>query len=189
MKTISTVNLIDLLPISKKNDREAILYLAITQEILKKHIINNMKALVSLDRIDFLEEELVDLLAEELHVDFYDIKSSLAEKRNLVKSSISTHMIKGTPQSINTVLNVFFKGAKLMEWFEYGGEPGWFKIDISDATITQDITTVLQMIESTKRKSQWIQELTKNGKAELNLNFASGIYTHKEKILTGDFII
>ncbi|MGL4903564.1 MAG: phage tail protein I [Cetobacterium sp.] len=187
MKTIFNTNLIDLLPISKKNDKETILYLEIAQEILKTHVIENMKFLVSLDRIDTLEEKLVDLLAEELHVDFYDIKSSLTEKRKLVKSSILTHMIKGTPYSINTILNIFFKGARLKEWFEYDGEPGWFKIDISDATITQDIETVLQMIESTKRKSQWIQELIKNGKAELNLNFASGIYTHKEKILIGDF--
>ncbi|MGL5624100.1 hypothetical protein, partial [Cetobacterium sp.] len=97
------------------------------------------------------------------------------------------HMKKGTVGAINTLLGTFFKGAKVDQWHEVGLEPGYFNINISDASINESIEDILKMVETTKKKSQHIKELTKNGKAELNLNFASGIYTHKEKILTGDF--
>ena len=51
-------------------------------------------------RIDELPENVLDLLAWQLHADFYDLAGTLSMKREAVKSSILWHMHKGTEWAI-----------------------------------------------------------------------------------------
>ena len=185
MKTIFDESLLNLAPKLAKDKYEDVF--RVCEILIQKYLVNQLKRLVHFDRIDEMEELELDLLSKELHIDYYNPKYTLEEKRKVCKDSIQTHMKKGTVGDINPLLGTFFKGAKVDQWHEVGLEPGYFNINISDASINESIEDILKMVETTKKKSQHIKELTKNGKAELNLNFASGIYTHKEKILTGDF--
>ena len=187
MKTIFDESLLNLAPKLAKDKYEDVF--KVCEILIQKYLINQLKRLVHFDRVDEMEEFELDLLSKELHIDYYNPKYTLEEKRKVCKDSIQTHMKKGTVGAINTLLGTFFKGAKVDQWHEVGLEPGYFNINISDASINESIEDILKMVETTKKKSQHIKELTKNGKAELHLNYASGIYTHKEKILTGDFRI
>ena len=73
--------------------------------------------------------ELVDELAWQFHVDYYDKNADFEVKRNLVKQSIRIHQKKGTPQAVIDLLNTAFPtDTLLLEWFDYGGKPYHFKV-------------------------------------------------------------
>ncbi len=50
-----------------------------------------MNSVLIYSRFDELPEELVDILAYDLHVDWYDYNYPLEAKRDLVKNSVKVH--------------------------------------------------------------------------------------------------
>ena len=90
--------------------------------------------------IDQLDSDMVNALAIQLHCDFYDFNLPLATRRNLVKTSIAWHRIKGTPAAVEMLTQTIFHDSKVKEWFSYGGRPYFFRMvqDISDGT--EDVT-------------------------------------------------
>lgn len=70
--------------------------------------------------LQLADETLVDILAWQFHVDFYDPTKPLAFKRQLVQNAIQWHMRKGTVALLQEVLDTFWPGgASITEWFEY----------------------------------------------------------------------
>lgn len=139
---------------SEKNQ----IVLEVTEELIKKHIISNLKYLVFLDRIDEMNEEELDAVAEEMHIDFYDYTLSIEKKREACKSSFAIHSIKGTPAAVKRVLNMFFKDSELQQWYEYGGTPGRFKVTI-DGIVPENLQEIAIKIEDAKKKSQHLEKI------------------------------
>lgn len=81
-------------------------------------------------RIDELDEQTLDILAYDLHVDWYDYSYPLEVKRQTIKDSVKVHRKLGTKYAMETALGAVFPGTRVEEWFEYGGEPYMFKVII-----------------------------------------------------------
>lgn len=81
-----------------------------------------------LARIDELPEPVIDLLAWQLHVDFYDLAGTLTMKREAVKGSILWHMHKGTQWAIIEALRMIDISAEFVHWHDSGGDPYTFKL-------------------------------------------------------------
>ena len=72
------------------------------------------------------DSKLVDILAWQFHVDFYDPTRDLEFRKRLVQMSIVWHKTKGTVALVEEVLNTYWPGgAWLQEWFEY---PSWGEV-------------------------------------------------------------
>ena len=82
-----------------------------------------------LARIDDLPEKVLDLLAWQLHADFYDLAGNIEVKRNAVKSSVSWHMHKGTEWAILEALKQIDISAEFVPWWKNGGQPYTFTLD------------------------------------------------------------
>ena len=107
MRDLYTMTLEELLPHSLLSDENVISAAkALDGEI--QTVSSSILETLILPRIDELSEEIVDLLAWQFHVDFYDPALSLTAKRNLVKSSILVHRRKGTPWAVRQVCNDAF---------------------------------------------------------------------------------
>lgn len=90
-----------------------------------------IRNVLHLPRLDELKGTVLDLLADQFHVDAYDaINFADEEKRALIRSSIAWHRIKGTPAAVEMVLAVAFTHYRIAEWFEYGGDPYYFRLYI-----------------------------------------------------------
>ena len=96
-------------------------------EKVKSEIVN---ALIY-PRIDELNEEVLDLLAWQFHIEGYELATDITEKRNLVKKAIELHRYKGTKYAIEKACEALNITPVVKEWFEYGGEPYYFKVDIN----------------------------------------------------------
>lgn len=80
--------------------------------------------------IDALKEPLLDILAHDFKVDWWDPEYSLEEKRRTLKTSWKVHKTLGTKAAVETALSAVYAGAAVKEWFEYGGEPYHFRVHV-----------------------------------------------------------
>ena len=82
-------------------------------------------------RIDELDEQTLDILAYDLHVDWYDHSYPIQVKRQTIKDSVKIHRRLGTKYAVETALGAVFPGTRVEEWFEYNGDPYTFRVIIN----------------------------------------------------------
>lgn len=78
--------------------------------------------------IDELPEEMLNLLAVELRAQYYDTDLDIEKKRTIVKNTLLWYRKAGTPAAVKELIAVVFGTGEITEWYEYGGEPYYFKI-------------------------------------------------------------
>lgn len=85
-------------------------------------------------QIDRLDEPMLDTMAFDFKVDWWDETYSLEEKRRTLKDSWRVHRMLGTKAAVETAIRAIYPETDAVEWFEYGGEPFYFRlyIDLSD---------------------------------------------------------
>lgn len=163
VKDIQNISLLDILPSSiladekvaaaaKALDKELQAVTAATQEILH------------LPRLDILPEKVIDLLAWQWHVDFYEpIDMDIETKRALIKESIAWHRHKGTPWAVEQVVTAAVADATIHEWFEYGGEPGMFRIETGGFKDENTFKDLIQAIHVAKNTRSHLDRIIING--------------------------
>lgn len=131
LRNIQTVSLLDILPDSILAD-EKIKAIAVALDTELQKVTAETQQVLHLPRLDVLPEKVIDLLAWQFHVDFYEpVGMDIKTKRKLVKESIAWHRIKGTPAAVEMMLSsTFGRSAKVREWYEYDGEPYHFKVSV-----------------------------------------------------------
>lgn len=113
-----------------------------------------------LSRINELPEPVLDRLAWQFHVDFYDPTLSIEHKRELVRNSLSWHIRKGTPAAVEELITTIFGNGKVQEWFEYGGEPYKFRlqVEVDSQGVTEEMLSRLErLIQNTKNTRSWLE--------------------------------
>ena len=81
-----------------------------------------------ISNIDRLDETVLDILARDFKVDWWDPEYSIEEKRRTLKGSWRVHKILGTKAAVETAIRAIYPQATVKEWFEYGGKPYSFRI-------------------------------------------------------------
>ncbi len=113
----------------KKDPKILALAKSAESELLKiSGVIDNV---LIYSRIDELPENLLDILAYDMHCDWYDYKYPLEIKRRILKSSVRIHKKLGTKYAVERALQDVYNEAKVEEWFEYGGQPYCFKVKVN----------------------------------------------------------
>ncbi|MEG1491126.1 MAG: phage tail protein I [Oscillospiraceae bacterium] len=84
-------------------------------------------------KIDTLPVAMLDILAYDFKVDWWDGNYTVEEKRKLLKDSWNVHRHLGTKSAIETALSAIYPDTKVLEWFDYNGAAYCFKLLI-DAT-------------------------------------------------------
>lgn len=81
--------------------------------------------------IDDLPEDLLDILAKDCKVDWYDYDADIATKRRQLKDNWSVRKRIGTVSAVKTALRNVWPDTTVEEWYEYGGKPGYFQVLLS----------------------------------------------------------
>lgn len=105
---------------------------AIAEELIKTIAESEYAAVFP--RVDELPEEVLDILAADLKIQWYETDASISNKRNAVKECMLVHKYKGTKYAVETVLRGMFNFAEVKEWFDYNGSPYHFKVIIYDTS-------------------------------------------------------
>lgn len=97
--------------------------------------------------IDTLDEPLLDILARDFKVDWWDPEYGLEEKRRTLKDSWRVHRLLGTRAAVETAISAIYPHTQVLEWFEYGGEPYHFKLHIDISKESGDKDKPLRVLE------------------------------------------
>ena len=74
-------------------------------------------------QIGKLDEALLDILAHDFKVDWWDSDYTLTEKRRTLQTSWQVHKTLGTKAAVQKAITAIFPNTTIEEWFEYGGQP------------------------------------------------------------------
>ena len=136
---ITAENILKLLPIALQQDDTIRALAASAAEVLASRP-EEIDRLLIYPNIDALDEELLDILAYDFKVDWWDGDYSISEKRRTLQDSWRVHRMLGTKAAVETAISAIYPDAKVEEWFEYdGGRPYHFRLRIRLAMDDNDI--------------------------------------------------
>lgn len=135
MSNREDVQIIEFIPDNLREDSEV----STISEVLQPQFDTVAEALPGIQiykNIDLLPEPILRMLAVENRVYKYEwqLAQTIEAKRDLVKNSFELNQRRGTTWSVERVFSLLGINASLQEWWEYGGSPYQFKIDLFDTT-------------------------------------------------------
>lgn len=135
-----------------------------------------------LPRLKKLPEEIVDELAWQYHVDFYDVAADIIKKRELVRKAIARHRYKGTPAAVEEVCSAAFDTAEVVEWYEYGGEPYHFRVRMVQESIPDEtaMAEMVKAVNSAKNTRSWLDSLVFCYRPKGTVCVAGAVCQHKK---------
>lgn len=153
------LKLIDVMPSSIKNDKKVQALCEVLDPYLDV-MWDEIDKISIYKNIDTLDDEFLDHLAYQFHVDYYNTNFPIEKKRTAIKNSIAWHRHKGTPWAVEDLLSKMFSETWLSEWFEYGGEPYYFRIytkdNIMQPGLFEDFMQALWEIKNTR---SWLEAI------------------------------
>lgn len=160
VEAFKKLSLLSILPESIRGDPK-IQAAAAAFDVELQAVTGDIKENLLISRIDELPESVLDLLAWQWHVDFYQpLDMDINAKRRLIRESIAWHKIKGTPAAVEKVLAAAFAKSHVEEWYEYGGNPGYFRVTIEDVTTDPEKqANIRAAIYSAKNERSWLDVL------------------------------
>lgn len=111
-------------------------------------------------KIDEMSESELDELAWELNVSWYLYDRDIKMKREIIKSAPLVHKKIGTKWALEQVLTIYFNDSRVLEWFDFGGVPGHFKIEVVNTeTVDKDAEAFLKVLNDVKKASQILDSI------------------------------
>ena len=130
-------------------------------------------------RIDELPESLLDILAVDFNVTWYDYDYDVQTKRQVIKDSFYVHRYLGTIGATKKALCSVWPNTGVEEWFDYGGDPYYFRVLLEASDTTQPI--YIKDIIDTIRTYQSIRSHLEDGLPVVRVTFGIEIVTDSFK--------
>ena len=158
---LSDVSLLDLIPESMRTDR-FIRGFAAAWDYLMSQALSALPIINLYDNLDLLTPEQLDKVADAMRIPWYNTEYEKEKKIALIKHYEQTCFELGTVKSIETVCVDIYEKAEVYEWYEYGGDPFYFKVSLDYGDYTTE--------EALSRLERIVRDI-KPAKANLNMEF------------------
>lgn len=159
MITLRDAKITDALPqiIAKEPWTQAMAY-AVSRQM--GQLMNYANGVLIFANTDNMPDAILDILAVELRLPYYDQSYTTEVKRELIKGAIPYWASTGTVASLTEILVKIFGDANIEEWFDYNGEPGYFRILTGNPNVTgETLEQFKQTAQNVKRLSAWLEEV------------------------------
>lgn len=173
---LSNIEFLKLIPQFMRED-DAVRGLAVAIDKIVIDLAESVSKLSTWDRIDELSEKELDELAWELNIPWYDPTATMPIKREVIKNSDKVYKHIGTKWAVENIIKTYFGDGYIMEWFEYDGEPGHFRVYSSNPSVNNErLTEFLALLNKTKRASAKLDGISIALDAELVLSVGVAIH-------------
>ena len=177
---IFTVNFADYLPGALKQDPKI---RAIAEVVTKEALTvsGEIENVLIYSRIDELPEALIDILAYDMHVDWYDYSFPLKVKRDILKSSVKVHKKMGTKYAVEKALGALYPQSEVEEWYQYEGEPHHFHIvcDVTENRVTASFQEIINAVMMYKRLSSHLDEVVYQASVGIRVETHTDFFLYK----------
>lgn len=168
---INDMNFIQLMPAFMKED-EAVQGLSEGVNRVTEELASKIRLFSTWNQIDNMTGAELDMLAEELHISWYDKTAAMDVKRELIKNSDMVHSKMGTNWAVQNVIETYFGSGEIQDWYDYEGEPHHFKVITSNQSITSSAAEkFLSVLDKVKRKSAFLDgiEVVADGQCDIKV--------------------
>lgn len=124
------------------------------------------------NHIDEMTEEQLDEIAKDMNISWYLYSAEIEQKKKIIKEYKEIARKKGTKWAVETVTSIYFENISVMEWWEYGGEPGHFKIQASNKKVKYEKNeNFIKILNTVKKESAILDsiELVERGTDDIFL--------------------
>lgn len=132
---------------------------------------------------DNLPEKILDLLAVELRSQYYDENLDIEVKRAIVKSTLLWYRKAGTPAAVQELIATVFGIGEVTEWYEYGGEPYYFKITTNTVIEEDAIEKFEKIIRNVKNARSHLEAIELIRMAEVDAFVGNVLVTQGKSIV------
>lgn len=157
-KTIHDTTLLELLPENLRHDTDII---AASEAVDKEFqaLAASIQNCLTFAGVDTAREDVLDELAAELQVEFYDAGLPIKTKRSMINNAYLYKYLKGTPSAVKQIVADVYANVEVEEWFEYGDTPGYFRLaTYSGMPDPNQLDELFRAIDTVKRESSWIRD-------------------------------
>lgn len=81
-------------------------------------------------QLDTAPETVLDVLAVDWKIDWYDTALTVEQKRSIVKTALTVRRLMGTAAAVKLQVHAIYPEAAVEEWFQYDGRPGCFRVTL-----------------------------------------------------------
>lgn len=134
---------------------------AITLQNQIRFVLDKTELLRIYADVDKQPDAVIDIMAAELKTQFYDPAYPHDIKADMVRSTIEYYLKAGTKSAVVEILRSIYGNSDIVEWNEYGGEPGYFRIKLDITSLRQDldIAHMVDVVNAHKRLSAHLDEI------------------------------
>lgn len=181
IRDVHSLSLADILPQNLMADKQMAAVAQTLDAKFQAATAATIKTLI-LPRLDELPEDIIDLLAWQWHVDFYEpVGMDIDTKRRLVRESVGWHHIKGTPAAVEKMIQTVYQTGTVQEWPEYGGLQYYFRVLLGESEIqTEKIKLLMKMIDASKNTRSWLDMLIFEKNTDASIYYGAFCEVHKQ---------
>lgn len=173
---LSNLEFIKLLPQFMQHDT-AVRGLATGIDSVVQQLAADIEKLSTWDHIDSLPEAELDELAWELNISWYDTSAPIEVKRNLIRDSDKIYKKLGTKWAVENIINTYFGDGYIEEWFQYGGDPGRFRVYSSNPTLNEiKFYEFLSLLSKVKRASAKLDSVIISLSGQMNMYAGTALH-------------
>ena len=139
--------------------------------------------------VESVDEKYLDYMAADCRTLFYNSSLAPDVKRKLIANSQYWYMKLGTSAAMEEMINIVFQNndTSIEEWYSYAGEAFHFRIAVSSAVTTVEMSEFLKYINEVKNARSIIDYLVLQSRSTLNLHNASDYSTLSFEPCSDDF--
>lgn len=117
------------------------------------------------NRIMELNEDVLDILAKDFNVSWYDYNFQLETKRRVIAAAFSVHRHLGTAGAMITAVSAIWPHSTVEEWFQYGGDPFFFRVivEANEGTPGEELirySAIDRTVQLYKNERSWLEDGT-----------------------------
>ena len=143
--------LVSVFPTCLKEDTD-IVAISYAFKMAMQNLIQFARTIKLYANIDYVPEELLDLMAIEMRCQYYDEAMEIEIKRNVIKNTLAWYAKGGTVSAVNEMIRTVFGEGDMVEWYEFDGEPGTFYVE-TGAELSPDAVKLFgNVVERVKAK-------------------------------------
>lgn len=130
---------------------------------------------------DIVDSSALASLAEQFHVmgdEGWNLAATEAARRSLLKKAIELHRYKGTRWAVRNALEtVLERSVNVQEWFEYEGEPYFFRVcfDVGAGLDETSLKEVFRLVYENKNVRSWLECLETGSTILLPMHVGAGL--------------
>lgn len=109
--------------------------------------------------LDKQKDEVLDLMAVEMKTQYYSSEFDRETKLHLIRNTMRWHIRAGTAGAVQEMIQTVFGSGEVMEWFEYGGEPFYFRIRADDDLTPDMLNKFREQISRVKNTTSTLEAI------------------------------